>query len=318
MPAAISGRTMGTFYRVESVGGPGAEALRVEVERKLEELNRIFSHYEPESELSRFNRSTATAPVKISPAFARVMRHSLAMSRASDGAFDPALGALINLWGFGPGGTPGRVPADAEIFAARQLCGAQHLRLNERDELQKDVPGLQLNLGGIAKGFAAYEVARVVCAQGCTNFFVSVGGEVVTLGRNGAGRPWQVGIERPQRAGAPGAALCAIVPLSGGALSTSGDAHQFFRDAQGRVFGHILDPTTGRPVSNSLASVTVLAPDGLTADSLTKPLIIMGLERGLRWIEQRPDAAALFIVRENDGRLRLVPSSRFPGFQALE
>ena len=108
------------------------------------------------------------------------------------------------------------------------------------------------------------------------------------------------------------------MPLSGRALSTSGDTHNFFRDERGHVFAHILDPATGRPVGHHIASVTVIAPNGLTADSLTKPLYILGLDRGLRWIEARPDAAALFIVREADGRFRLVASARFPAFQALE
>ena len=189
---AWEGRTMGTFYAVKISGvaqdAKLTAALHGAVEQRLDELNRQMSHYLPESELSRFNRSASTAPCKISPAFARVMRHALAMSRASDGAFDPALGVLINLWGFGPGGTPGRVPTDAELSAARQLCGAQHLRINERDELQKDISGLQLNLGGVAKGFGADEVARVLRERGYTNLFVSVGGEVVTLGRNAEGR----------------------------------------------------------------------------------------------------------------------------------
>lgn len=315
------GRTMGTFYIVKLAGVAQDEKLVAElrgvVERRLEELNREMSHYQPDSELSRFSSSTSTAPFKVSAPFAHVMRHSLAVCRASGGAFDPTLGALINLWGFGPGGT-GRVPADAEIAAAQRACGGQHLRVTDADELQKDIPDLQLNLSGVAKGYGADEAARLLHERGYANVFVSICGEIVAFGLNPDGQPWQVGIERPLYGSPHGAALSAIVPLSGRALSTSGDAHNFFRDAHGRVFAHILDPATGRPVSNHIASVTVIAPNGLTADSLTKPLYILGVERGLRWIEARPEAAALFIVREADGRFRLVASSRFPAFQDLE
>jgi len=316
------GRTMGTFYSVRIAGVAQDAKLAVElrgrVEGRLNELNRELSHYQPESEISRFNTSTSIAPCKVSAPFAHVVRHALSVYRASSGAFDPTLGALINLWGFGPGGVTGRVPDAASVAAAQRLCGGWHLRVTDADELQKDISGLQLNLGGVAKGFGADEAVRVLRERGYANVFVALCGEVVACGLNPEGRPWQVGIERPCYGSAPGAALSAIVPLSGRALSTSGDAHHFFCDVQGQVFAHILDPATGRPVSNNLASVTVLAPDGLTADSLTKPLYIRGLERGLRWIEARPEAAALFIVREPGDRFRLVPSSRFPVFKNLE
>lgn len=317
------GRTMGTFYIVKLAGVAQNEQLTAElrgaVEKRFDAINRAMSHYLPESELSRFNSSTSTAPFKVSAPFAHVVRHSLAVCRESGGAFDPTLGALINLWGFGPAGSTLRVPDKADIAAAQRVCGSRHLRVTDADELQKDVPGLQLNLGGVAKGYGADEVASLLQERGYSNVFVSVCGEIVTRGLNPEGRPWQVGVERPLYDIPHGAALSAIVPLSGRALSTSGDTHNFFRDAHGKVFAHILDPATGWPVGNNrIASVTVIATNGLTADSLTKPLYILGPERGLRWIEARPDTAALFILREDDGRLRLVASSRFPAFQTLE
>jgi thiamine biosynthesis lipoprotein len=316
------GRTMGTFYFVKIAGVAQDEklviALRGVVEQRLDEINRQMSHYKPLSEISRFNLSTSAAPFKISAPFAHVLRHALSVCHESGGAFDPTLGALLNLWGFGPGGVPGRVPTAAEVAAAQRACGGRHLRVTPDDALQKDMPGLQINLGGVAKGYGADETARVLRERGYTNVFVSICGEIVASGVNPAGQPWQVGIERPLYGSPHGAVLSATVPLSDRALSTSGDAHNFFRDAHGQVYAHLLDPATGCPVSNNLASVTVIAPDGLTADSLTKPLYVMGLERGLRWIEARPDAAALFIVREANGRLRLVASSRFPAFQTLE
>lgn len=316
------GRTMGTFYFVKLAGvAPDVKLtaeLRDGVEQRFAEINRQMSHYQPDSELSRFGSHSSTAPFKVSAPFAHVIRHSLTVWRESSGAFDPTLGALINLWGFGPAGATGRVPTDAEIAAAQRVCGSRHLHVTADDELQKDIPGLQLNLSGVAKGYGADEAARFLRERGYTNIFVSVCGEIVAFGFNSEGQPWQVGIERPLYGSPPGTALSAIVPLSGRALSTSGDTHNFFRDEHGQVFAHILDPSTGRPASNNIASVTVIAANGMTADSLTKPLYIWGLERGLRWIEVRPDAAALFIIRESDGRFRLVASSRFPAFKTLE
>jgi len=316
------GRTMGTFYMVKVAGvaqnGKLAAELRGTVEKRLDEINRQMSHYLPDSELARFNNSTSTTPFKVSSEFARVTRFALELGHTTEGAFDPTLGPLINLWGFGPAGSTGKVPSADQLAACRAQCGAHHLRVTAQDELQKDIPGLQLNLGGVVKGYAADEAARVLRGRGYTNLSVSVCGEVVAWGLNSEGQPWQVGIERPQYGGPPGAALSAIVPLSGRALSTSGDSHQFFRDEHGHVFAHLLDPATGRPIQNSLASVTVIAADGLTADGLATALFVLGPERGLRWVEAHPEIAALFIFREAAGRFRLVASSRFPVFQSLE
>jgi thiamine biosynthesis lipoprotein len=310
------GQTMGTSYSVKIAGvtpTPQRRAdLRAVVEQRLDEINRQMSHYLPDSELSRFNHSAATAPVKVPPEFARVTRRALELSRESGGAFDPTLGPLINLWGFGPEKSSGNVPAADDIAAAQRRCGARHLRVTATDELQKDIPGLQLNLGAIAKGFGADETARVLRERGYTNIFVSVSGEIVAFGTNAEGRPWQVGIERPRYGHRRNAELSAVVALSGRALSTSGDTHNYFRDATNRVRAHILDPQTGCPVEHNVASVTVIAPDGLTADGMATTLYVLGLERGLRWIEDRPFAAALFIVRAEDNQLRLVPSRRFP------
>jgi thiamine biosynthesis lipoprotein len=320
--AAWEGRTMGTFYVVKLAGAPLEAAqtarLRAAVEKRFDELNRQMSHYLPESELSRFNTSTSTAPVKVSSGFASVMRQSLELHRATGGAFDPTLGPLLDLWGFGPGGGTRQPPTPEQVTACRAWCGATHLRVTAQNELQKDLPGLRLNLGAIAKGYAADEAARVLRENGCANFLISVGGEVVASGVNEAGRPWQVGIERPDYGTAPGAALSASVPLSSRALSTSGDSRQFFRAADGTVYAHILDPATGKPVRHNLASVTVIATNGLTADALATALFVLGPDRGLRWVEAHPDLAALFILRETDGRFRLLPSARFPVFQALE
>ncbi len=316
------GHTMGTIYSVKIAGVTPDEklaaSLRAAVEKRLDEINRQMSHYQPDSELSRFSNSTSTAPFKVSAEFAHVMRHSLEVNRDSGGAFDPTLGPLINLWGFGQNGITGRVPSDEDIAAAQIKCGGSHVHVTANDELQKDIPELQLNLSGVAKGYGADEASRALRERGYTNVFVAVCGEIVASGVNPDGQPWHVAIERPLYEIEHGAELTAIVPLSDRALSTSGDTHNFFRDAGGRVFAHILDPATGRPVSNNVASVTVIAPNGLTADSLTKPLYILGVERGLRWIESRPDTAALFIIRDESGHLRLVPSKRFPNLEILK
>lgn len=315
------GRTMGTTYSVKIAGVPPSPELvarlRALVETRFAEINREMSHYQPDSALCRFNASTALAPVKVSAEFARVVRHSLALSRDSGGAFDPTLGWLINLWGFGPAGRRDEPPTDAEIRDNLLKCGAVHLTVSDHDELQKDIPELALNLGAVAKGYASDEAARVLRAQGYSNILVSVCGEIVAGGANPEGKPWQVGVERPIQDLPRGAAHIAIVPLSNQALSTSGDTYNYFRDEGGKVYSHVLDPASGRPIQHKLASVTVIAANGLSADGLATTLYVMGPERGLAWIEERPQYAALFVVRISEDDFKIVASSRFPPFQAL-
>jgi FAD:protein FMN transferase len=310
------GRTMGTTYMVKIVGVASADALvaelRAAVEARFEEINRQMSNYRPDSELSRFNASPSLEPFPVSPEFARVVRQALELSRDSGGAFDPTVGPLVDLWGFGASGRRAHLPSEAEIAETRQNCGAGHLQVTPQDELQKDIPGLRLDLGGIAKGYGADVAAQVLRARGYSNVFVSVCGEIVAFGHNPDGKPWQVGVERPIQDLPRGADHIAVVPLSGRALSTSGDTYNYFQDAEGTTYSHILDPSTGRPIQHQLASVTVMGPNGLTADGLATTLYVMGLERGLEWIEARPGYAALFIARTGTDGFQLVPSSRFP------
>ena len=323
MPLLLSweGRTMGTTYMVK-IAGIAQDAARVvelkaAVEQRFDAINRKMSHYQPDSELSRFNNSTSLAPVKVSAEFAKVVRHSLALNHDSGGAFDPTLGWLINLWGFGPAGRKYEPPTDEEIGDCRRKCGAAHLQVTLDDELQKDIPNLKLNLSAVAKGYAADEATRVLHNLGYSNVFVSVCGEIVASGTNAEGNPWQVGVERPIQDLPRGAAFSAIVSLSNRALSTSGDTYNYFRDAGGKIYSHILDPATGRPVQHKLASVTVIAPNGLTADGLATTLYVMGPERGMAWIEARPDYAALFIIRTSEDEFQVKASSRFPAFQPV-
>ena len=311
------GQTMGSTYTVKIVDArltePQTEALKDEVDQRLQRVNRQMSHYQPDSELSRFNRAPANTPFKVSPEFARVVRQSLELNRRSHGAFDPTIGPIISLWGFGAETDMHVVPPDARLGAALKETGCQHLTVTPRDELVKDIPELQLNLSAIAKGFGVDEMAGVLRAHGLTNFYVSISGEVFTSGRNPKGGKWQVGISAPVLNWRPGDGTVAVLSVSGQAVSTSGDYQKFFVDANGRRWCHIFDPKTGNPVQHNLGSVTVVADNCTSADGLSTALYVLGAEAGSRFIEAWTNAAALFIVRESEGRFRCVPSSRFAG-----
>lgn len=288
------------------------DKLKLAVEERLKEVNRQMSHYQPDSELSRFNRVPTQTPFKVSPEFARVVRFSLEMNRRSQGAFDPTLAPVINLWGFGEKTDQRAVPPETELKQALKVTGCQHLSVTGKGELVKHIPELTINLSAVAKGFGVDEMIGVLRGRGLTNVYASIAGEVRVLGLNARGTKWQVGIAAPVEHWNEDNPMAAVVSLSNEALSTSGDYQKFFTDAQGRRLSHIIDPKTGWPVQHNVGGVSVIAPDSMTADALGTTLFVLGVEKGLKFIEAYTNAAALFIVRESDGEFRQIRSSRFP------
>lgn len=312
---AWQGRTMGSDYTVKIVDGKLSEqqvtALKAEVEKTLVEVNRQMSNYQPDSELSRFNRAPEKVPFKVSKDFARVTRFALELSRKSDGAFDPTLGPLINLWGFGEK-TGGHIVPDADALrGAMAKVGWKHLSVSENDELTKDLPGLALDLGAVAKGFGVDRMIDVLRAHGLENLYASIAGEVRVMGHNPRGTKWMLGVTVPVDHWRENNPMATMLSISNQALSTSGDYQKFFVDASGRRLCHIIDARTGTPVQHNLASVTIVGPDSMIADGISTSVFVLGPEAGMKWIESREDAAALFILREKDGSFRQVASSRF-------
>jgi len=311
--AALHGRTMGTTYSIRIARPPLTRqewrALQADVDAVLDELNRQMSAWRPDSEISRFNRAGVNEPVAVSADFAHVVRRALDLAAATDGALDPTVGALVNLWGFGPDGLRRDAPPPDAIAAARKTTGWRHLTLSPDGRLSKAVPGLQLDLGAVAKGHGVDRVAALLRDRGLEHFLVEIGGETLAEGLNADGEPWRVGILRPDQSGH----LHGVLSLSGGrAVATSGDYRQFFRDSDGRIRSHIIDPRTAAPAGHAVASVSVLADDGLTADALATALLVLGPDEGQALLAQSfPGCEALFLVRQTNGSLQEIAT---PGF----
>jgi thiamine biosynthesis lipoprotein len=312
---AWEGRTMGTVYRIQLVDPKlppsEIEALKLAVEQRLRKINLQMSHYIPDSEISRFNRAPANKPFPVSPEFAAVVRFTLDVCKRSNGAFDPTLGPVINLWGFGETTEQHAVPSADEISAALKKTGWRHLTVTDNGALLKDLPGLTINLGGVAKGFGVDEIIRLLQTHKVANAYVSIAGEVRVIGHSPRGNKWRLGISAPLDQWRENDPMAAVVSLNNRSLSTSGDYQNFFKDAQGRRRSHIIDPKTGAPVRHLLGGVSVLAPDSMTADALGTTLFVLGPEAGLKFIDSWDGAAALFIVRQDDGTFRQIPSTCF-------
>lgn len=311
--AVIAGHTMGTTYSVRiahvQVRPRDLRRLQADVDAALAEVNRQMSTWDPGSEISRFNRAGANEPVAISPEFQFVVRRALEIAEATDGAFDPTVGALVNLWGFGPDGLRRAAPAPDQIAAARAVIGWRHLRLLPDGRLEKDIADLKLDLGAIAKGFGVDRVAALLRGRGLENFLVEIGGETLGVGRNDPGEPWRVGVLKPDGS----TDLHGVVRLTGGnAIATSGDYRNFYRDENGELRAHIVDPRTAAPVGHAVASVSVRAGDCLTADALATALFVLGPDEGLPLLAARfPGCEALFLVRDGAEGFREIATAGF-------
>ena len=303
-PAAqreLTGRTMGTAYSVKYRPAPGAPApadLQAEVDRLLAQINRILSTYDPDSELSRFNRARTTDPVAISPALHTVLRTALLVGEQSQGAFDVTVGPLVNLWGFGPDPRNDRIPAPADLAAAGRRVGHDKLELRHAPPtLRKTRADVYVDLSAIAKGYGVDRVSALLEAHGLEHHLVEIGGEVRARGRNARGERWRIAVERPL---STGRSLGPLLALDEAAIATSGGYRNFFT-VGGRRYAHVIDPVSGWPVRNRAASVSVVADSCMLADAWATALLVQGPERGMATAE-RLGLAALFIV-EHEGRL---------------
>lgn len=309
---SVTGPTMGTYYRVQaSDESVATQTLRRLTETVLGDVESRMSTYAPDSELSRFNRETQGTWTNMSDLTLTVVERALAINRLSAGAFDPTVGPLVELWGFGASGSMDVPPADSAIADAAANVGASRLTASAaQGALRKRAPGLEVDLSGIAKGFAVDRIAAALGAAGLDSYLIDVGGELRARGRKPDGGAWRVGIERPVAAER---SVHRVIELQHSAIATSGDYRRFFVH-RGRRYAHSIDPRTARPVSHTLASVSVVSADAMQADALSTALMVMGPGEGYEFALEH-DIAALFIARD-DGDGYLERST--PGFETVK
>lgn len=296
----LSGPAMGTTWNLRAVpGAAGADAVAVGelLRTTLDEVDVAMSTYRPDSAVSRFNASDSTDWFDVPRGLADLVGEALRLGSLSGGAFDVTISPVVSLWGFGTGTPREQPPTDAEIAAAMALTGQGRLAArSDPPALRKGVGGLRLDLDAIAPGYAVDRVAERLEASGIDHYMIEIGGEVRVHGRNAEGRPWRIGVERPE---AGDRKLARVLHLEAMAVSTSGDYRDFF-EAEGQRYSHTLDPRTGRPVTHSLASVTILRPTATEADGLATALTVLGPDEGFDLAESQ-GWAALFIQRTADG-----------------
>jgi thiamine biosynthesis lipoprotein len=295
-----SGLTMGPItYKVIVVAPPqfDVESLQARVTSTLERINARMSTYQAESEVSRFNRSDRIDWFEVSEETARVVARAQELSRDSSGAFDITVKPLVELWNFGAGKGEFKLPSEEQVQEAKRTIGWEKLEVRlEPAALRKSDPGIQIDLSAIAKGYAVDAVAADIRAAGLADFFVEIGGEAVAQGTKPGAIAWKVGVERPQDVGQ---SVQRVVELQNQAIATSGD-YRNFAIVEGQRYSHEIDPSSGWPIRNGVASATILAADCMTADGLATAVMILGPEKSKELLAKY-QSSAYFLTRRGEG-----------------
>jgi len=306
------GETMGTTWSVslvdrENVDPDRQQTWRQNIQNRLDAVDAQMSHWRHDSDLGRFNRAPAGSWHPLPDAFFEVLSYALGIAAASDGAYDPTAGALVNIWGFGPTGRhdqPGfQLPGASAIEAAHELGGWRRLLVDTEKRSICQPGGMLLDLSAVAKGYAVDRVALYLKSAGIAHYLVEVGGELRGAGMKPDRQPWWVALESPTASTSPPTSIQApvetIVALHGLSIATSGDYRRVYQ-ANGRQLSHTIDPRDGHPIHNNVASVTLLHASCMEADALSTALTVLGVEDGLSFAEQHRFAAR-FLVRTNTG-----------------
>ncbi|MFN0122463.1 MAG: FAD:protein FMN transferase [Blastocatellia bacterium] len=307
----------------------GADKTRLEtaVEAAFDEIDRVdrlMSHYKPDSPLSRINleagareagaREAGVAPVITDPELFAFLRECLRYSRMSGGAFDITVGPLMKAWGFFRG--EGRMPTATELDAARARIGYQRITLDPANQsVRFGTPGMELDLGGIAKGYAVDRAVAILKQHGVRRALINgCGSTIYGLGAPPGARAWQVSVADPRQA----AKTAFRVPLRNRALSISGSSEKFF-ELNGVRYTHVMDPRTGMPVRDVI-SVLVLADSGTEGDALDNLFFVTGFKQGRVLTRAYPRAEPFLILPLSPSGAhargwRLVsPAGKYPGF----
>lgn len=296
----LQGATMGTRYAVTycDVDDSRRAAIDAEIAALFVKIDNELSNWNSQSWVSRFNRHETLDTVAVPAHAAAVLQVTLQIAAQCDGALDPTVSPLIELWGFGISQDWAGPPLEFEIEQTLERCGSTKLNFDAAQRvLRKQVPDLQLNLSAVAKGYAVDQVAAVLAGQGIEDYLINIGGEVRASGLRPDGRAWAVRLTLP---GMEATEAGSSVVLRNASIATSGFSQRFFV-WKGQRYAHLIDPRNGQPVSNALRSVSVRAEDCAVADGWATACCVLGLEAGMTLIESLDDVDAVFYLENEAG-----------------
>ena len=296
----LTGQALGTTWTVKVLTKRFIDQrdLRHSILKTLDDYDKIFSHWRPDSELYQFNSAITTSAISIHPELLELLKHSQWMYRETTGAFDPTVAPLVNLWGFGPvGKTRSTIPSENQIKESLSLSGIDKLEILPKGIVRKKHSTLQLDFSASAKGEIIDKVCKLLDRWGFKNYLVEIGGEIRAEGRGRKGKGWVVGLEDGDALNANG---MVSVPLRNYAVATSGSYRLNKPNPDSnRSASHLIDPRTGRPIEHDLIAVNAFAPTARDADAWATALMILGPEEGMKMAEKM-DMVARFCLSKDD------------------
>ena len=283
---------MGTSFTVIAYGRDSdyLQEVASQVFQEIDDLDSQMSNYQPASELSSINREAAQHAVIVEPKLFRLIQDSLEYSRASGGDFDITVGPLMKSWGFFRG--RGRLPSKSELAMVLKRIGYQHIKLDAAARtIRFDMPGVEIDLGAIAKGYAVDRAVEILRENGIRQALISSGtSSLYALGSPPGEHGWEISVRDPLDTTR---AAC-VLRLQNLSLAVSGDYEKFFR-LGGKVYAHIMDPHTGMPVENML-STAVVSPSATDSDALSTSFFVEGPGAARHYLDTHPGLTAVFFL----------------------
>ena len=291
---STDGETWGTTYHIVY---SGACALADSVRSEMESIDGELSMFNPSSTVSLVNSGSLTV---VGRRFSEVFDIAKHVCSLSGGAYDPTVGPLCELWGFGLSDYSGE-PSDSALADARSIVGMLECTVDSNGNIHKKSPGTRFDFSSVAKGYGIDCIGAMLERNGVENYMIEIGGEVLACGVNPQGRPWHIQIDSPT--GGIGHEALEIIALGPekNALASSGNYRNYRSDGSGKKFGHIVSPLTGRPVSTLILSATVRAGNCALADALATACMAVGTPDSAMAILLRAGAEGLIVVDGDDG-----------------
>ncbi|HZJ57581.1 MAG TPA: FAD:protein FMN transferase [Clostridia bacterium] len=282
----------------------GGRAVKKALDKAVDRIREIEDRMSPtieSSDVSKINRASGTEPVKVHDDTFYVIKRALNYGELSDGIFDITIGPIVNLWDIKSENAV--VPDEAEIKSRLSLVDYRKVRIDEDNmTVLLEEKGMAMDLGAIAKGYAADEATRILKEAGVKSALLNLGGNVITIGGKPDGSSWRIGLQDP-RSQETGRNHFAIVEVQGATVVSSGDYERFMADVYERTgerYHHIFDPKTGYPAQSGLMVSTIISSSSIDADALSTILFIMGYEDGFRTIGELGNFEAMAVTSDKD------------------
>lgn len=299
----VWGTTYHIVYRADS-------DLTDSVTAVMNSVDMAVSPFNPASAVSAVN---AGADTVTEPMLIRLIEESRRLSAATDGAFDPTVAPLVNLWGFGYRKADG-TPDSAAVDSALATVGIADCHIGPNGVLKRKHPQTEFDFSAIAKGMGVDRVAAMLRRNGSTDYMVEIGGEVATMGLNASRRPWRISVDLPVADLEQSRRGIGVIEPGNACMATSGNYRNYLTDSTGTRYGHTISTSTGRPVEVDILSATVIAPECMTADALATAAMAAGSSRAMEWTRRMPGVKIIAVIADHEAPsgMRVVTSDSIP------